>query len=128
MSSLISSGIRITVETSYQSDVSEPLRYHHVFAYRITIENKNEFPVRLLRRHWEISDSIGERKEVEGEGVVGEQPTILPGEHYQYVSACHLQSDLGMMMGHYQMMNVYTRQTFKCSIPAFVLQTPDKMN
>ena len=113
MSSLISSGIRITVDTAYQSDVSDPLRHHHVFAYRITIENKNEFPVRLLRRYWNIIDSLGERKEVEGEGVVGVQPTILPGEHYQYVSACHLQTDIGMMMGHYQMINILTQQPFK---------------
>ena len=128
MSSLISSGILITVETAYQADVSEPLRQHFVFAYRITIENKNDFPVRLMRRYWNIIDSNGERKQVEGDGVVGVQPTILPGEHYQYVSACHLQSDIGMMTGQYQMMNVNTRQTFRCTIPAFVMQSTERMN
>lgn len=128
MSSLISSGIRVSVETAYQADVSEPADNQFVFAYRITIENKNDFPVRLLRRHWDISDSNGLHREIDGDGVVGMQPTIQPGEQYEYVSACHLQTDIGMMMGYYLMQNNFTQQHFKCSIPAFVMETPYKLN
>ena len=128
MSSLISSGIRISVETAYQADLSDPSNDHFVFAYRITIENKNEFPVRLMRRHWQILDTNGNQKEVEGEGVVGEQPVILPGSQYQYVSACHLKMDIGMMRGEYLMQNTYTQQHFKSTIPDFVLQAPYRLN
>ena len=128
MSSIISSGIRVSVETSFQADISVPEENHFVFAYRITIENKNDFPVRLVRRHWDIIDSNGLHREVDGDGVVGMQPIIQPGEQYSYVSACNLQTDIGMMSGHYQMQNNFTQQHFKCTIPAFVMEAPYRLN
>ena len=128
MSSIISSGIRVSVETSYQTDVSLPTEDQFVFAYRITIENKNDFPVQLLRRHWDIIDSYGLHREVDGDGVVGMQPIIQPGEQYSYVSACNLQTDIGMMMGYYQMQNNFTQQQFKCTIPAFIMEAPFRLN
>ena len=128
MYSLISSGIQVSVETFYQPDHSVPSRSEFVFAYRVTIENKNDFPVRLLSRYWLINDSNGDRREVEGEGVVGVQPVILPGKHYQYISACHLQSEMGRMSGEYLMQNIHTHQHFKCEIPAFFMEAPSKLN
>ena len=80
--------IKISVETFYQPDYSYPMNQHFMFAYRITIENYGTDTVQLLRRHWNIIDGFGQRREVEGEGVVGEQPIIRSGEKYVYVSGC----------------------------------------
>lgn len=128
MTSQISSGIRITVETFYQPEHSNPTRQEFMFAYRITIENINPFPVKLMRRHWVITDSYGEIREVEGEGVVGVQPVIPPGQHYQYVSSCHFSTEVGRMQGIYYMKNLNTDRLFEAPIPAFDMIVPGKLN
>ena len=99
-----------------------------MFAYRITIENHNSFTVKLLRRHWQIFDSNAEYREVEGDGVVGMQPVIAPGEHYQYVSGCNLKTEIGKMSGSYTMQDLDTMREFKVKIPAFDLIVPIKLN
>jgi ApaG protein len=128
MNSLISEGVEVSVETFYQPDYSNPLQSEFMFAYRITLENHNSFPVKLHRRHWHIFDSNGTHREVEGEGVVGMQPTIKPGENYQYVSGCNLRSEMGKMKGSYQMENISTKQMFEVSIPSFEMIVPMKNN
>ncbi len=128
MMSTISEGIEVTVETFYQADYSNPLKGEFMFAYRITIENHNKFTVKLLRRHWFIFDSNAEHREVEGEGVVGVQPVLLPGENYQYVSGCNLKTDMGRMSGSYQMENENNKQLFSVDIPSFDLIAPSKLN
>src|SRR5437016_7847728 len=94
MTSMISEGVQVSVETFYQPDYSNPLQSEFMFAYRITIENHNSFPVKLHRRHWNIFDSNGSYREVEGEGVVGVQPVLQPAEKYQYVSGCNLRTEM----------------------------------
>ena len=126
MVSKISEGVEISVETFFQSDYSNPLNGEFMFAYRITIENHNNFTIKLLRRHWQIFDSNGEHREVEGE--VGIQPVLQPGEHYQYVSGCNLRTEMGKMHGIYQMENQHTKQLFEVNIPAFDMIVPSKMN
>lgn len=128
MTSLISEGVEVSVETFYQPDYSEPLQSEYMFAYRITIENHNPFPVKLHRRHWFIFDSNGSHREVEGEGVVGVQPVLQPGENYQYVSGCNLRTDMGRMYGTYEMENLNTRRHFRVSIPSFDMIAPFKGN
>lgn len=128
MVSKISAGIEITVEVFYQSDYSNPLKGEFMFAYRITIENHNKFSVQLLRRHWFIFDSNAEHREVEGEGVVGVQPILAPGEQYTYVSGCNLKTEMGKMQGTYTLINQYSQEIFKVAIPAFDLIAPSKMN
>lgn len=128
MISKISEGLTVSVETFYQPEYSNPLNSEFMFAYRITLENNNVFPVQLLRRHWYIFDSNAEHREVEGEGVIGVQPKINPGEKYQYVSGCNLRSEIGKMHGMYFMENIYDKQTFIINIPAFDLVVPSKMN
>jgi ApaG protein len=128
MTSKISEGVRISVETFYQQDYSNPMAGEYMFAYRITIENNNTYPVRLLRRHWHIFDSNGQYREVEGDGVVGVQPTLNPGEQYQYVSGCNLRSEMGKMHGTYLMENLLSKQNFSANIPVFEMQAPFKMN
>jgi ApaG protein len=128
MVSLISEGVKVSVETFYQQDYSNPLQSEYMFAYRIAIENHNSFPVKLHRRHWHIFDSSGLYREVEGEGVVGVQPVLAPGERYQYVSGCNLRSEMGRMHGTYQMENLNSKQLFEVNIPAFEMFVPFKNN
>jgi ApaG protein len=128
MISKISEGVEISVEIFYQSDYSNPLNQEFMFAYRITIENHNNFTVKLLRRHWFIFDSNGEHREVEGEGVIGIQPVLKPGETYQYVSGCNLKTEMGRMHGTYLMENQHNKETFKVNIPSFDMIVPFKNN
>lgn len=124
----VTEGVSITVETFYQPAQSNPQSSEFLFAYRITIENLSTMPVKLLRRHWHIMDSNGTYREVEGEGVVGQQPIITPGESYQYVSACNLRSEIGKMYGSYQMENLYNKKLLQVAIPEFPLVAPFKLN
>ncbi|MCS6991926.1 MAG: Co2+/Mg2+ efflux protein ApaG [Chitinophagales bacterium] len=121
-------GVKITVETFYQEDYSHPLMQEYLFAYRIRIENQSDVPIRLLRRHWYIFDSNGTYREVEGEGVVGQQPIIGPKQSHQYVSGCHLRSEMGRMHGTYLMERLTDGRMFEVAIPAFQLIAPYKLN
>jgi len=124
----VTNGVSVSVETFYQPAQSNPLSSEYLFAYRITIENLSAVPVQLLSRHWYIVDSNGSNREVEGEGVVGEQPIIEPGESYQYVSAANLRSEIGKMFGTYNMVSHYDKKGFTVNIPEFQLIAPFKMN
>lgn len=124
----VTNDVNIVVETFYQAEQSRPLHSEYLFAYRVTIENQGAVPVKLLRRHWYIVDSNGDIREVEGEGVVGQQPTIAPGESYQYISSCNLNSDIGKMYGSYLMENLFTKKTMSIDIPEFQLIAPFKEN
>ena len=124
----VTEGVKVSVETFYQPTQSNPLNSEYLFAYRITIENQSAMPVQLLSRHWYIVDSNGSPREVKGEGVVGEQPIIEPGDTYQYVSAANLRSDIGKMYGTYNMVNHYNKRSFTVNIPEFQLIAPFKMN
>jgi len=128
MVSRVTEGVKVSVESFYQPDYSNPLNSEFMFAYRITIENSNGFPVKLLRREWHIFDSNADQREVEGDGVVGIQPQINPGEHYQYISGCNLKTEMGKMYGTYLMENIHTKKQFKVTIPVFDLIVPFKMN
>jgi ApaG protein len=128
MISKISEGIEISVETFFQPSYSNTVSNEFMFAYRITIDNHNPFTVQLIKRHWLIYDSNGEYREVDGEGVVGEQPILKQGEHYTYMSGCNLRTEIGKMQGYYTMENQNTKQLFKVNIPAFDLIVPAKMN
>ena len=128
MISKISEGITISVETYYQPEYSNPVNSEFMFAYRITIENNNPFPVQLLRRHWHIHDAGFATREVEGEGVVGQQPVLEPGQSHQYVSGCNLKSGLGKMAGTYQMERVVDGATFQVTIPEFTMIAPIRLN
>jgi ApaG protein len=128
MTSMITEGVQVSVETFYQEDYSNPMQGEYMFAYRVEIENYNSFPVQLHRRHWFIFDSNATRREVEGEGVVGIQPVILPGETYRYVSGCNLKTEMGRMVGTYQMENLDTREQFTVQIPSFEMIVPFKNN
>lgn len=128
MVSKLTDGVKISVEQFYQPEYSNPVQGEFMFAYRITIENNNAFPVQLLRRHWWIVDSNADKREVEGEGVIGVQPVIAPGEKYQYISGSNLKSEFGVMTGTYLMENLVSKQRFEVKIPAFQMEAPFKRN
>lgn len=128
MVSKISEGVEISVESFYQADYSNPANSEFMFAYRITIENRNDFSIKLIRRTWNIFDSNGEYRDVEGEGVVGVQPVLQPGKQFQYISGCNLRSEMGRMFGNYDMENLNNKIMFKVNIPPFDLIAPLKMN
>jgi ApaG protein len=95
--------IRIQVATSYVDDESEPESDRYVFAYTITISNSGEIPAQLISRHWIITDANGKVQEVNGDGVVGEQPKLKPGEEFRYSSGAVLETPVGAMQGLYRM-------------------------
>jgi ApaG protein len=128
MNSAITSGVEITVETFYQPEYSNPLLHEFMFAYRIVIENHNPFTVQLMSRHWYIFDSNGEYREVEGEGVVGQQPVLMNGQKYQYVSGCQLKTEMGTMHGTFDITNLSNHKNFVVKIPRFQLVAPMKNN
>jgi ApaG protein len=128
MISKISEGVTVSVETFYQPEYSNPANSEFMFAYRITIENNNIYPVKLLRRHWYIYEANGSLREVEGEGVIGVQPQINQGGKYQYISGCNLRTEMGKMYGTYTMENTNNNRTFDVIIPAFEMTVPFKMN
>lgn len=128
MINTITEGVKVSVETIYQPEYSNPANDHFMFAYKINIENVGNHSVQLMRRHWHIFDSNGTQREVEGEGVVGLQPVIEPGQSHEYVSGCNLKTDMGSMKGEYQMLRLYDETLFDVTIPEFYLIAPYKLN
>lgn len=128
MLTAITHDIKISVETAFSREHFSGEDDRRYFAYRIRIENNSDKPVRLLRRHWYISDAATGSYEVEGEGVVGLQPTIIPGGSHTYVSGCMLFSDFGKMYGTYLMEWLPGHRTFEVNIPSFHLIVPERLN
>ena len=124
----ITHDIQVSVETVYQGFHFVQHIGQHVFAYRITIENHGDHSVKLLRRHWHIVETNGTERQVEGEGVVGEQPLIEPGSGHVYSSGCNLVTDLGKMFGDYTFERQHDRKLFKVEIPEFMLIAPFRNN
>lgn len=120
--------IEVRVSTEYQPDFSNPFRGEHYFAYFIHIKNHGDTTVQLLRRYWQIFDSNGEYREVEGEGVVGQQPVLEPGQWHDYSSGCQLNSEVGKMVGTYEFIRQSDGMTFTAEIPEFNLVVPYKLN
>lgn len=124
----ITEGIEVSVDTHFEEGQSQPMERLFLFSYHITIENKTSDKVQLLRRYWQIFDSNGEFREVEGPGVVGEQPILLPGEKYSYESFCNLKTDMGKMKGTYTFERLRDRKMFIAEIPEFKMIVPSKLN
>jgi len=108
----------------YLADQSEPDEDHFVWAYRITIENRGRSTVQLISRTWRITDAQGRTKLIEGEGVVGEQPVLKPGEAFEYTSGTPLDTPSGFMAGNYHMVDRGSGAAFDVTIPAFSLDSP----
>jgi ApaG protein len=128
MNSIITHGIEISVQTRYYAPQSDPKHNHYFFVYEITITNKSDYTVKLLKRHWDITDGFGDKREVDGDGVVGETPTIEPGDSFSYNSGCDFSSEIGKMSGYYIMKKLVDQSEFNVLIPEFVMVLPAKLN
>ena len=126
-SEAITNGLRVFVRSQYVPERSRPARSEFFFVYTITIENLGSETVKLVSRHWIITDAEGREEEVQGPGVVGEQPTLRPGESFEYTSACPLSTPFGSMRGTYQM-TVEAGGGFDAEIAAFRLTQPYAIN
>ena len=115
--------ITITVEPYYLDEQSEPSEGHFVWAYHVRIENNGGKTVKLMTRHWRITDSLGNVQEVRGDGVIGEQPVLTPGESFEYTSGTPLGTPSGIMAGSYRM-ETDDGKSFDVVIPAFSLDSP----
>ena len=124
----ISEGVRISIETTYQENHSDPDNLYYLFTYEITIENQNPFSVKLLSRKWEIFDSLGTKRIVEGDGVVGQQPELAPGAFHTYTSSCDLVSDYGTMVGSYIFKRLDIGTYLDVRVPEFELWLPYRKN
>ena len=115
--------ITVTARSVYIPDQSDPSASRYFFAYRITIENTGDIAAQLLTRHWVITDSNEKIERVNGEGVVGEFPSLAPGESFEYTSAAAIETPVGTMEGHYKM-RAEDGQEFEAAIPQFSLSVP----
>lgn len=115
--------ITVSVEAFYLDEQSDPEDAHFVWAYHVRIENNGQETVQLLTRHWRITDSLGNIREVQGDGVVGEQPVLSPGQSFEYTSGTPLSTPSGIMVGTYQM-ETGAGNRFDVKIPAFSLDSP----
>lgn len=115
--------IEVTAEPYFLEDQSSPDDGHYVWAYHIQIHNQGAETVQLLTRHWRITDASGRVQEVQGTGVVGEQPILKPGEAYEYTSGCPLSTPSGIMVGTYEMVTPSGKR-FDVQVPAFSLDSP----
>ena len=115
--------MEIDVQTQYVEDQSDPDAERYVFAYTVTIRNIGKVPARLLSRHWVITDANQKVQEVRGEGVVGEQPELAPGQQFVYTSGTMLETAVGTMKGSYQM-QAEDGSRFDAEIGEFILSTP----
>jgi ApaG protein len=116
--------IRVSVRSFYLADQSDPEENRYVWAYRVRIENRGSTTVQLLRRTWRITDGLGRTQTVSGEGVVGQQPELDPGEAFEYTSGTPLETPSGIMHGTYHMIITATGESFDVAVPAFSLDSP----
>lgn len=122
----ITRGVRVEVESVYDGERSAPQESYYFFAYRVAITNLGSSRVQLLSRRWLITDADGKVQEVEGPGVVGQQPVLVPGQTFEYTSFCPLKTPLGWMQGSYRMTSA--DGTFDAEIPRFALTVPHTVN
>jgi ApaG protein len=120
----VTRGIRVSVQPLYLTDQSEPDEGRYMWAYTIDIENESRETVRLRSRIWRITDETGKVEEVRGPGVVGQTPTLKPGEQFRYTSGCPLSTPSGIMVGSFQM-TTEEGEIFDIAIPAFSLDSPE---
>jgi ApaG protein len=123
MYSAVSNNIRVTVQPKFLAEHSDPDQERYFWSYTIEIANGGDVTVQLTHRYWRITDAAGRCEEVRGPGVVGEQPTLRPGEAFRYTSGCPLTTLSGIMVGTYRMVDE-SGQSFDVQIPAFSLDSP----
>jgi ApaG protein len=127
VSSAVTDGIRVTVASAFRPERSDPAQRRWLFSYTVRIANEGEAPAQLVARHWIITDATGAREEVVGDGLVGRQPRLAPGEEFEYTSYCVLETPHGSMRGSYRMVRG-DGSTFEARIAPFALVVPGAVN
>jgi ApaG protein len=127
VSTATTDGIEVSVESEFRPDRSTPAQGRYLFTYTVRIANVGSSPARLVSRHWIVTDARGEREEVKGEGVVGKQPHLAPGQSFRYTSFCVLRTPLGQMLGTYTMSRDDGTR-FEAAIAPFALAVPAALN
>ena len=122
-SDILTNGIRVVVKSFYIPEQSQPTEDHYFFAYRVQISNEGSEVAQLVSRHWHITDGNGDKHEVQGPGVIGEQPVLQPGEQFVYSIFCPLTTPVGYMEGTYQMI-AESQKSFDAQIAQFTLAMP----
>lgn len=120
----VTRGLRVTIRPFYLADQSDPAEGRYVWAYKVQIENLGRATVQLMKRSWIITDALGRETRVHGDGVVGEQPVLEPGESFDYTSGTPLPTPSGFMRGTYHMLLPETGEEFDAAVPAFSLDSP----
>ncbi|MAV05115.1 MAG: Co2+/Mg2+ efflux protein ApaG [Flavobacteriaceae bacterium] len=124
----VTKGIRISVKTIYDGSYFKNYNLHFAFNYIIKITNQSKSTVQLKSRHWRIFDSLSSDIIIDGEGVIGEKPSIKPGDSYEYSSGCLITSPVGAMRGFYNMIDINNGKKFRAYIPTFKLTAPQALN
>lgn len=127
MSDLVTRDVRVRVKSAYVAERSAPDDGYYFFAYRVMITNQGSVPVKLISRHWVITDGSGHVEEVRGPGVVGKQPLLTQGQSFTYTSACPLRTPVGAMHGTYQMITA-EGEAFDAKIAPFTLAHPTALH
>jgi ApaG protein len=126
--SQVTQNVEVVAIGIYLPQQSSPANQQYIYAYKIKIINHGNHTIQLLRRKWIITDGLGGIREVEGEGVIGQQPVLAPGQSHEYVSGTDMPTPIGSMKGYYLMRYIHTGETFQVNIPAFTLCTPEYLN
>lgn len=124
----VTQGIKVSVVTNFEGTFYKNYKMQYAFGYTVTIENQSKDTVQLTSRYWEISDALNHTEYVEGEGIIGKKPVILPGQKHTYTSGCLLFSPFGAMKGYYNMINFSNTKKFRVVIPSFKLSETSAMN
>ncbi len=127
MSSAVTRGIRVSVTSAFRPDRSEPGQGRWLYSYTVRLANEGDVAAQLVSRHWIVTDANGEREEIVGDGVVGQQPRLEPGERFEYTSFCILKTPHGSMRGTYRMVRE-DGETFDARIAPFALVVPGAVN
>ncbi|MFK7969191.1 MAG: Co2+/Mg2+ efflux protein ApaG [Bacteroidia bacterium] len=122
--SMVTEGIRVSVRSKFVPEESSARHMHFVFAYEIEIVNESQYKVQLMKRTWSIVDGLGQKREVHGDGVIGHQPILAPGDEFRYVSGCHFHTTVGRMSGLYHFIKLPEKTPFDVKIPAFSMILP----
>ena len=128
MVQLLTRGIRVSVVVFFEGTYFKDYKLNYSYAYQITIHNQGKEAVQLQSRHWEIIDSLRPKIIIDGEGVIGENPTIKPGDSFIYSSGCLITSPVGAMRGFYNMIDINNGKKFRAYIPTFKLNAPQALN
>lgn len=126
--SLVTNGVKVSVQSMFMPEQSSVKQKTYCYAYRISIVNETDHPVQLLRRHWRILNGHAEERIVAGDGVIGKQPVLWPGEEHAYVSGAVISTGIGTMSGHYEMVEADSGNEFQVTIPTFLLVAPHILN